>query len=65
MRIPNTGKLVIFYFLQFNLLFAVLFAVTLLFGGVSIPFWPWMMICNVIFIIVILPYLLYMHAKGH
>ncbi len=63
MRVAVWVKRVGFYTLQFNLLFAVLYLISSLFGETDIPFAKWMALCDVIFLVVILPYLMYMDSR--
>lgn len=63
MRLKNWVKRVAFYTLQFNLLFAVLYLISSLFGEPDIPFVKWMALCDVIFLVIILPYLMYMDSR--
>lgn len=63
MRLTNLFKRIAFYTAQFNLLFAVLYLIASLFGDVDISFANWMALCNVVFIVVILPYLMYMDSR--
>ncbi|RZI59492.1 MAG: hypothetical protein EOP37_11430 [Rubrivivax sp.] len=45
--------------IRFNVLFLVLFGIAALFGDTSISLLSWMAICNVVLVLVILPYLAY------
>lgn len=63
MKVPSWVKRVAFYTAQFNLLFAVLYLISSLFGETDISFGKWMALCNVVFLVVILPYLIYMDSR--
>lgn len=47
------------HFVRFNLLFGVMYGLAWLFYDSLIPAHIWFLICNVVFAVVILPYLLW------
>ena len=63
MKVPRWIRRVAVYALQFNLLFAVLYLIAAAFGEVDIRFAHWMALCDVVFLIVIAPYLMYMDSR--
>lgn len=56
-------KRIAFYTLQFNLLFAMLYLIASLFGESDISFVNWMALCEVVLVLVILPYLMYAESR--
>jgi len=63
MKVPRWIRRAAVYALQFNLLFAALYLIATAFGEVDIRFTHWMALCEVVFLVVILPYLMYMDSR--
>jgi hypothetical protein len=63
MRTKNLVRKSGIYMVKFNALFAVLYVIANFFGNVDIPFYKWMVLCNTVFFVVILPYLLFMDSR--
>ncbi len=57
-------RVAVFHFAQFNAIFAAMYGIVILFGDTDFSFLSWIALCNVVFFVVILPYLLYMRSRN-
>jgi hypothetical protein len=54
----------VIHVIQFNIIFVAMYGVAIFFADTDIPFLHWIYLCNTVFFIVILPYLMYMRSRN-